>query len=333
MNDSLHIKVLTTWPEIEAFRAELTVIQKAEHFFSELAVQKSWWESTGQPALKVIAVSSENQAVGLFLFCQKDTTLQLFGGRDVTDYLDVIIVDGKEDQAWDGLKSYLKSDDSWRRISLLSIPEHSQTHQQLQRIATELGTKFIQSQQDVCPIIPLPASWDEYLQFLGKKQRHEVTRKWKRLAEQAQISFRVVTDTTSNPEALETFFELHRLSSPEKAAFWTPEHQQFFRKLSQSSSQGGWLRLYFIDVNNEPAAAMYCFEYADSLLVYNSGFAAEKYIGMSVGNVLAAYTIQDAITLGKRTYDFLRGGEQYKLRYGATPHPVFDLELQKDPVV
>lgn len=330
MNGSLTTTALTDWTEIEAFRARLSIPQIAEHFFSELSIQKSWWQSSGKPTLKAVAVSSDDQAIGLFLLCQKGTTLQLLGDKDVTDYLDVIIMEGREDQAWRGLKEFLVNDSSWTTVSLLSVPEHSQTHQQLQDIATEFSWNFNKSQQDVCPIIPLPASWDEYLQFIGKKQRHEITRKWKRLTEQAQISFRVVTDTNQDPEALEAFFTLHRLSSPEKAAFWTPEHTQFFLELSQAVSKGGWLRLYFLDVNNEPAAAMYCFEYADSLLIYNSGFAAEKYLGMSVGNVLTAYTIQDAVALGKKKYDFLRGGEEYKFRYRAEPHPMFDLVLQRD---
>jgi CelD/BcsL family acetyltransferase involved in cellulose biosynthesis len=330
MNESVTTKVLRTWPEIEQFRAQLAVALSAEHFFSELSVQKSWWESAGKPTLKAVAVSSDGQAVGLFLLCQKETTLQLLGDKDVTDYLDFITAEGSEDQAWTALETFLESDTTWTELSLVSITEHSQTHEQLQQIASKLGWKLTISQQDVCPIIPLPSTWEEYLQFIGKKQRHEVTRKWKRLAEQAQISFRVVTDTTQDPEALETFFTLHRLSSPEKAAFWTPAHRQFFVELSQAASQGGWLRLYFLDVNNEPAAAMYCFEYADSLLVYNSGFAAEKYLGMSVGNVLTSYTIQATIASNKKKYDFLRGGEEYKLRYRAVPHPVFDLLLQRE---
>jgi CelD/BcsL family acetyltransferase involved in cellulose biosynthesis len=61
-------------------------------------------------------------------------------------------------------------------------------------------------------------------------------------------------------------------------------------------------------------------------LLYNSGYDPQ-FFPLSPGNVLTAYTIQDAIRLGRARYDFLRGDEIYKFRFGAQPEPVYDLEI------
>jgi CelD/BcsL family acetyltransferase involved in cellulose biosynthesis len=74
---------------------------------------------------------------------------------------------------------------------------------------------------------------------------------------------------------------------------------------------------------------MLCFDYNNEFLLYNSGFDPEQFAHLSPGNVLTAYTIQDAIRLGRSRYDFLRGDEIYKFRFGAVAEPVCDLEVYR----
>lgn len=315
------------WSEVASIWLEL-LSETPHQIFQQLDVQKGWWESTSKRPLLFVVIRENEKAVALFPFVKDEQTLQLLGDRDVSDYLDVIVLPGKESVAYEGLGKFL-TQEQWDNITLTSIKEHSPTVTWFPQLAERNGWQIETVQQDVCPIIELPSTWEEYLQDIGKKQRHEIKRKWQRLEEQARVTFRVITDTQQNPQALETFFTLHKLSSVEKAAFWTEEHRQFFDKLSAAASNGGWLRLYFLDVNGKPAAAMYCFDFNDELLIYNSGFDAAAYQGTSVGNVLTAYTIQHAIQTGKKRYNFLRGGEEYKLRYRAIPHPVFDMTLRR----
>ena len=330
-----------TWKEYTSFEdvaplwADLLRRLPAPSFFQEPSIQQSWWESVGKPELHLIAILEEEQPVALFPFCKQEKTLQFLGDRDVSDYLDALILPGKETQAFVGLEQAFGTVLLWKYLDLISIPEHSPLFHGIQQLAQQRGWQYDQAQQDVCPIIELPSTWEEYLANIGKKQRHEVTRKWRKLEELGTVTFRIVTSTAEQPDALTTFFTLHKQSSLDKATFWTPEHRDFFERLSHAASLGGWLRLYFLDFNGKPAATMYCFEYGEDLLIYNSGFDAAAYAGMSIGNVLTSYTIKDAIERGKKRYDFLRGGEEYKLRYRATPHPVYDLRVEKasDPEV
>jgi gas vesicle protein len=75
------------------------------------------------------------------------------------------------------------------------------------------GITIETKQQDVCPVLQLPASWDEYLSFVGKKQRHEIKRKWKNLEDQVQPEFVKVTEAADLDKYLTEFIRLHQISS------------------------------------------------------------------------------------------------------------------------
>ncbi len=128
---------------------------------------------------------------------------------------------------------------------------------------------------------------------------------------------------------MDAFITLHQKSTRDKEDFWNESLIQFFKALAVELAQLGWLKLYFIEVNGVKAAAMLGFDYNNEFLLYNSGFDPEQFAQLSPGNVLTAYTIQDAIRLGRSRYDFLRGDEVYKFRFGAVAEPVFDMEVTR----
>ena len=78
----------------------------------------------------------------------------------------------------------------------------------------------------------------------------------------------------------------------------------------------GILQLSFLTINDEKAAGYLCFDYMDRIWVYNSGFRPD-YQFYSPGWVLLSYLIQHAINTGKSHFDFMRGDETYKYRFGA----------------
>ena len=92
-------------------------------------------------------------------------------------------------------------------------------------------------------------------------------------------------------------------------------------------AQQGWLKLFFLKVENKRVASMLLFDYADEYELYNSGFEPSSYPQVGTGATLTAFTIKDAIENGKKKYDFLRGGEQYKYRLGGVKAEVFDIAI------
>jgi CelD/BcsL family acetyltransferase involved in cellulose biosynthesis len=118
------------------------------------------------------------------------------------------------------------------------------------------------------------------------------------------------------------FIALQQVSREDKAEFMTPEMRGFFHEAAQRMWNAGYLRLGFLTLNGEKAAALFAFEYDRRFLLYNSGYDPEAYAQLSPGWVLLAYAIQYAIAAGCRVFDFMQGDEEYKYRFGSKNYDV-----------
>jgi CelD/BcsL family acetyltransferase involved in cellulose biosynthesis len=296
--------------------------------------QRTWWQYLGNDDLVLIAIHTDGgRLVGLAPLYggvnrAGQRELSFVGCVDVSDYLDLLVDRDYIEPVYQALLDGLGSV-AWDKLYLCSLPHNSITHDRLADAVREYGWKAEVSQQDVCPVITLPGDWQDYLAGLDKKQRHEIRRKTRKIEAEAQTRWYVVDSVDGLDEAVEAFIELHQKSTRDKEDFWTDGLIQFFTALAVELAKVGWLKLYFIEVNGVRAAAMLCFDYNNEFLLYNSGFDPEQFAHLSPGNVLTAYTIQDAIRLGRSRSDFLRGDEIYKFRFGAVAEPVCDLEVYR----
>jgi CelD/BcsL family acetyltransferase involved in cellulose biosynthesis len=108
----------------------------------------------------------------------------------------------------------------------------------------------------------------------------------------------------------------------------TAQMEKFFLEICRRLLPTGWLQLQFLEVENVRAAAMLNFIYRNKVLVYNSGYDPEKYGQFSPGIILNARSIQDAIAAKRAVFDFLRGDEEYKYRFGAQNTHVYELHVR-----
>lgn len=299
--------------------------------------QSTWWEHLGEGELYLIAVRDGGHLSGiapLYLTTSDDglKTLSVVGCRDVSDYLDLIAASGQEEKIYGALLDWLESDEApaWDLADLCNIPGASPTHSLLAEMAAARGYQVHTEVEDVCPIIPLPATWDDYLNSLSKKQRHEIRRKLRRAEGSGQINWYVVNEEHDLAAEMDAFIELHQKSHVDKDAFMDARMKGFFHAAAQVLHEAGWLQLAFMEVNGEKAATMLNFDYQDSILVYNSGYNPHKYARLSPGIVLLSHCIQWAIELGRSKLDFLRGDEEYKYRFGAQPTQIYRLVIAKN---
>jgi CelD/BcsL family acetyltransferase involved in cellulose biosynthesis len=89
------------------------------------------------------------------------------------------------------------------------------------------------------------------------------------------------------------------------------------------------LRLGFTLINGLKMATLLCFDYGDSILLYNSGYYPERYRALSPGVLATAYCIEEAIRQKKKVFDFLRGSEEYKYRFGARDTEIYRLVINR----
>jgi CelD/BcsL family acetyltransferase involved in cellulose biosynthesis len=254
--------------------------------------------------------------------------LSLVGCVDVSDYLDILVDRDNVEPVYTVLLDTLSREElAWDSLYWCSLPVNSPTHTRLAEAMQARGWRAEVAQQDVCPVITLPGTWDEYLAAIDKKQRHEIRRKIRRIESEAETRWYAVEGGAELATAMDSFIALHQKSTQDKEDFWSEALIAFFKELVAECARAGWLKLYFIEVNGVQAASMLCFDYNNEFLLYNSGYDPAQFAALSPGNVLTSYTIQHAIELGRRRYDFLRGDEIYKFRFGAMAEPVYDLRV------
>lgn len=251
----------------------------------------------------------------------------------MSDYLDLIVTaDSREAHAYEALWRWLTNDcgESWNLLDLHNVPGSSPSLRRLPALAAASGEFEVSLDvEEVCPVIALPSTWDEYLSSLSKKERHEIRRKLRKVNREATVDCYYADDPTSLYDEVDDFIVLHRMSAGPKNAFMDDRKQGFFHALAAVALHNEWLRLAFLSVNNLKASAMLCFRYGNAFQVYNSGYNPELYRELSTGIVLLAHCIRDAIEQGLALFDFLRGEEEYKYRFGAHRTEVYNLKIAR----
>jgi CelD/BcsL family acetyltransferase involved in cellulose biosynthesis len=252
--------------------------------------------------------------------------MELVGGADVSDYLDLLSVADREEAAWAALLSSRGDDrDAW---VLHAVPAASPTLTVAPALAAAAGLDAAVSVEERCPVLALPESWDAYLARLPGKHRHELQRKVRRLEREAPDAH---VSSAAEPADVERrfddFLHLHRRSRAGKARFMDERMETFFRRVVMAFSAEDGVRLWLLDTPTGPMAAFVCLEWDGTVGLYNSGFDPDR-AALAPGIVLLSHVIRDAIARGKRRFDFLRGEERYKYEFGPVPEDVCALRVE-----
>ena len=239
------------------------------------------------------------------------------GDRDVCDYLDFVVAPGREEEFFRILLGHLRG----AGIALLdlgAVRVDSSVMTRLVPVAKKLGYEVTAHPEEVSLEMPLPATWDAFLLTLSGKERHEIRRKLRRLAEAGPVRYRLVEGRDEVDREMETFLTLFAMNRTDKAVFMTGSMASFFRSLARSMAAEKMVRLFFLDVDGIAAATVMCFDYNATVYLYNNAYD-EQFRAFSVGLLCKVFSIRDSIERRKRAYDFLKGGEAYKYRLGGAP--------------
>ena len=218
----------------------------------------------------------------------------ILGNQEVTDYAKMDID---------------KLPEGYKKIQLDYVREDSETYKRF-------GPG---KPQEVSPYLDLPHTWGEYLDNLDRHYRKELKRKLKRLQE---TEYKIAEEDNLNE-----FIRLHRLSDPAKSKFMTEPMAKFFKQVYEAKVPGWKTALSFLKIEGKNTAAIMTFESETELWLYNSGYDPE-FSYYSVGLLLKALSIKQAIETGKKKYDFLRGNERYKYELGAKDLQLYKIEIK-----
>jgi CelD/BcsL family acetyltransferase involved in cellulose biosynthesis len=302
--------------------------------FQKLAYQSSWWHNLKPVDASLISVVVRRErgdlaAIAAF-YMTHDRTVHFNGCVEETDYLDIICAAQDAKESWEEIFAALHSPDfpEWRYLELCNIPETSPTRVMLPEVCEQYGLTVVESVNEVCPVIALPSSFEVYLEQLDGKQRRELNRKMRRASAAGSV-LHMVDESDDLADAVDSFLDLLQKSTFEKRDWLNEGRRALFHETAQAAQRDGTLQLMFLEIEQQRAAALFNFDYADRIWVYNSGLDPDLFSALSPGVVITAQAIEHAIEIGREEFDFLRGDESYKYRFGAEDTTVYRLQVCK----
>lgn len=288
----------------------------------------AWWGSRGggewpNAELILVSASQGGHLIGIApLFLAEHhgrQALLLLGSIEISDYLDLIVPPENLPRFLPALLDTLVSAgvaSTHRYFDWYNLPEKSPTIPALQAECAQRGWVFKNEIYRPTPYIPLPGDFDTYLAGIDKKQRHEIRRKMRRAEEGDQkVRWYIVADESTLDAEADACCHL-MAQEPAKQAFLTQTMRSQMKAMIHAVFEAGYLQLAFLEVDGQKAAGYLNFDYGGRIWVYNSGLD-QQFRELSPGWVLLARLLQWANENGRSEFDFMRGDEEYKYRFGA----------------
>lgn len=201
----------------------------------------------------------------------------------------------------------------WHAIELLQVPLESP----LLRAPAPEGWSDCRRSAEPCPVMPLPT-------VLSRHMRQNL-RYYRRRVERSGIEHASTSSGDAALTLLEGLFALHGArwqtrGSPGVLA--EDKIRSFHRQAVPALADAGLLRMHVLHRRGMPVAVGYILTAKVRAYDYITGFNPDL-AALGLGTVLIGCTIEAAVEEGAREFDFLRGREDYKYRWGAHDRPTF----------
>jgi len=328
------IQIVKTKTEFFALRKQwndLLSQSAADTVFLTWEWLSSWWESYAEPADDLHIILVHNTAGTLTgiapLFRRRRRWLSLFqvktfhfigDGSWDSDYLDMILARGQEEETLDLLWNYLRADNrAWDVMDLPPVPEDSSTLRWLTQLSTR-DQIMLRNEYIPCTVAQLPGSWDEYMTSLSPRFRTKIRSTVRKLDESHDVRFYSIESENDLAAGLDTLFDLHSKRwelKKREGVFHNSAKRQFYYSFAPQFLRRGWLSFDFLEIDARVAACQLCFRYNGTQFLLQEGFDPE-FGSESVGIALRAKVFRKAIEDGIKRYDFLAGVGRHKTQWG-----------------
>ncbi|MBN2436909.1 MAG: GNAT family N-acetyltransferase [Spirochaetes bacterium] len=253
----------------------------------------------------------------------------------ISDYLDLIVKQGDEEQFIDGLLQYMSKYQDWDEIILENISTEAASAWLLEKFSKKYRLKFKIIDRTPSILIKLPDSWDEYFRSISSSTRYKIKRGRKEFKKLGG-TYRRINAENELQQAFTDLEKLHQHRWDSKGiagAFSSREWKSFHKKLMPLLLRKKQLRLSFLYLNNKPVAANYNFAFNEKIYSYQSGMIPHENKHIRLGFILHSYCIEESIKEGFREYDFLKigaSGAGYKSMWANNLRDLLTLRISRN---
>jgi CelD/BcsL family acetyltransferase involved in cellulose biosynthesis len=323
----LEIEEITTTEGLEQLRPEWSALWASCPTATPFQAPEwliPWWRHIGEGTLWTLALRHAGCLVGLaplYIYVKPGTTVrEVFPvGIATTDYLDALFAPGFTCCGAAAVLAHL--DAHCQRWDVCDWQQLRPTSALL-RVPLPEGWQEETTVQDTCPVLALPATVEAWRGRLSPRLSKHLRYAWRRLEKLGAVS--VERASQENLHALlASLLHLHsaRWSARGSMGVLAPTGVQ---KAHQETVPGllalGLLRFYSLRLADDIVASFYGFTHTAAgkkrAYFYLSGFDPAL-AALSLGSLMIDYAVREAIAEGAAEFDFLRGREAYKYRWGA----------------
>jgi hypothetical protein len=254
--------------------------------FLHPAWQRTWWTAFGNGAPRVFRVRRGGTLSALAVCFVHEGRL-VFSGNGISDRLDILASDDESaDELIEQFASY--------SMDFQDIPRNSR-----------LLKRFRHRPCSVTPVLDLSRPVPSGLVSKLRQSRRQ-------MGEHA-------LECRADSWDIDALFELH-------SARWNARHQpgalnepkvaEFHRRVAKAFARAGMLRLHVLTTRKGTVGILFGFARNRRMHYYLSGFHPSL-SRFSPGSLLIGHAVEYARGAGDELFDFLRGQEPYKYRWGA----------------
>lgn len=279
----------------------------------------NWWNcfKDNNRELYIISVYDINgKIVGLSpMYIEKKVIIRQlkFIGSGLTDFGEVMIdVNSDKFNVYEKILSHIKTFKLWDICLLEQINNTSLDYQFLDSLKIT-KTKLVD-----CLIINFKSdNWEDFFQNIDKNHRKLINKKLRKL--ERDLIFEVNTyhnKLIPNP-LIDEIIQIHvkRSSSRrQKSKFNYDSGNRFYKKIIKDSVKLGLSKLFTITIEGKVVAYSYGFIHKKVFYNWNSSFDVDYY-NYSLGNLMDAFVMKEALLSGVKSYNFMRGRYDYKKRW------------------
>lgn len=322
------------WSNLLAQLPGLSIFLTPEWLFS-------WWRAYGEGKDFCVLVFSgpQSEVVGIapLYFERKKSpllpelrVLRMIGdGSNDSDDLDFIVKPGYAEAVTHALLDWMRAA-PWDTCEFNCLASQSEVAALLASQSRALGWR-VESALRPLARINFPATWEQYLKQLSSKERGKIGHRLRRLQARHAVRFRRCEHPDELPVFLDALFSLHQKrweARGEPGTFAQPERRRFYVDMTRELFRRDWLELWLLEVDGVSVASQIGMRYGSCFYALQEGFDS-AYAADSVGYVLRSQILRNCVDSGARTYDFLYGDQESKLRWNAQVGHYLDLHLAR----
>ncbi|HMR63805.1 MAG TPA: GNAT family N-acetyltransferase [Anaerolineae bacterium] len=326
----MQIDRIETLTQFDQLRASWDVVYHHDpqaHVFVSWLWLRGWFELTpyrwlvlavrpgpGSPYVAFLPLVSRGpRLAGIQLF-----DLLTMGGQPLAPYTGFVCLPAYEPAALAGLAGYIQQELTWVNFRMSEVLD-SRLKTFLQAFPRD---RFTVETSPGMPslFIPLPESWEQYLEAsLSKNTRKKLRRHTRQLESLPGFRTTEIQATTAKADIDLLLSLWQQRWGPKPMAPWL---DKIFHHCFKHNTL--WLKILW-DGSTPIAASVGMFDHCKKKF-YGFIFGGNAdYNDWSPGKVTLGYELQDAIAQGCQVYDFLAGADDYKFSLGAQERTTFNV--------